>query len=128
MRLKYRRQGEGSFAAYFAYDETRQYAIVRHDARRSNAGWTLRIRTSVETCGVKHAIDQPTLHTYITRTRADARDVAQRYHDLGDDYQPSEHGYASRFTFAVQAHDTATTAKLRAEVDALRAEVNSNRS
>lgn len=91
--LKFRRQRAGE---YFAQDATREYAVYRN-----GTSWVLRIRATIETAGVRHALNQPDLH------RTDQHDtknlavlVANAYSQLGDDYRHGDRG--ARFTEAIK--------------------------
>lgn len=115
-KIRYQRQGSANHPVYFGYDVDRQYAIVKLDGRGS--GWTLRIRRTVETAGVQHAIGQPNLHVVHVNTLAEGRDVAQRYSDLTSDYHRLNG--VSRINRAIRDQHEAVMTKLRAEIAALR--------
>lgn len=123
MKLRYRREGSKHCPVYFAYDGTRQYALIKNVRR----GWTLRIRESTTTAGVEHAIGQPTLHAWPVDTLVEGRQVAQRYHNLGDDYRPHEHSYVDRFALALRQQHEAAMNELRAEIAELAAQGPSQR-
>lgn len=88
--LTFHRQRAGE---YFAQDATREYAIFR-----GGKEWTLRIRATTETAGVRHAIGQPNLHLSSHEAKSLAVLISNAYSRLGDDYS----GPGTRLTEAIK--------------------------
>lgn len=107
--IKFRRQFAGS---YFAYDETRQYAVYG-----GSGCWGLKITKLVEVAGAKTPVGQDALHQVAGYdTKAEAVAVAKAYHELTDDYS----GYPGRFRQAYLNVYEARSNAVNAELDAQR--------
>jgi len=106
--IKFRRQFAGS---YFAYDETRQYAVYG-----GSGCWVLKITELVEVAGAKTAIGEDVLYRERFDTKALAVAVANAYHELGDDYS----GYQGRLRQAYLNVYEARSNAINAELDAQR--------
>lgn len=93
--LKFTRDRQN--AGYQARTETHRYVVSMH-----GRGWDLTIQELTTTAGVRHAHGQPIVAASHDDTRGLCYAVANAWHDLGDDYQPHEHGHRSRLTEAIQ--------------------------
>lgn len=113
MKLEYRNQ----HGSRFAHDETREYLVRRSDRN----GWVLKIRELIETAGVKHALGQPDIGTVYADTMREAKQIAQEYHDLGDDFR----GRTTRLRQAQRNVDERILAELNADIARLRKELQS---
>lgn len=118
-KITYHREGSIRRPVYYGYDSDRQYAIIKLDGRGS--GWSLRIRCTVETAGIQHAIGEPNLHVVHVDTLAEGREIAQRYSDLTSDY--ARQNGVSRISRAVRDYNDAADAKLYAECRELGIEI-----
>jgi len=86
---------------YDAEDDTHRYTV-----RRVRNYWNLSVRELVVTAGVRHTLGQEVVAYTDHDTLKLCAAVARQYSDLGNDYQPHEHGHRRRMTEAIlRAYD-----------------------
>lgn len=96
-RLRFRTITTSVRTSYVAQTPTRIY-IIWH---RGRGDWALEVSRVRTVAGVNISDLAGRIDAATTSTKGLAVAVAHAYRDLGDDYQPHEHGYRERMTEAI---------------------------